>query len=60
MCKLTGTAGRRKARHDILHILYESNIRYRVHEIPQMDPTASYISVTHLSASFLPIVPLLP
>ena len=59
MCKLTGTAGCRTARHDILHTFYESNIRYRAQEIPQMDPTASYSSVTHHSTSFLPIVPLL-
>jgi hypothetical protein len=59
MCKLTGTAGFRTARHEILHTLYESNIRYRVQEIPQMDPAASYISVTHLWTSFLPSVPLL-
>jgi len=52
MSILNGTAGCRTARHDILHILYESNIRYRVQEIPQIDPTASYISVTHLSTSF--------
>lgn len=59
LCKLSGTAGSRTAQQYILHILYESDIRYHVQEIPQMVPVASCISVTHLSTSFLPKIPLL-